>query len=605
MKKTIQFNAATVSDTRDHEQYLAYLEAANDEFRAEMEEKEIIERTPIAWLLKQGKAAGPLSIHPIGMNSGKRKSQNCQAIPKNHRSGEWGDISDTGSSSGIDILDAKGNILATGKIINLTKDSAIIKPVGWTVPNTGGAESYFIRKSASSFSYPYVDRLKKNPNIAWPPRSKPEPPASLPAEMPEAWNHENDEDFLEALAEFVHAENLFSVKGPPGTGKTHLLAHVASLLAHTGKSVVLASISHAAVDNSLLEIARICKENGFGITPSKKQGDPLGEKLTNAGVIHASPAGLNSPDAFTHFPIVGMTLASLMKSKDMPKPDVLILEEAGQMAAYQAAAASTIGEKMLLFGDEQQLEPILIAKHRNILDSAASAMELIRTRLPHKVKTLKVNHRSNEPTVKFNQKHTYKDVALTAGKNANTQLEKPHQIQLQGKTFELPTQGVVFLEVSHKNRKNGSPEEAKACAEIISTLLGEKMHTPEGIREITTDDFAVLSPNRRQAQMVLRELQTRAETKDADITCGTVHKLQGQGRHIVIFSITSSHTSYIEATSEFLFNPALWNVATSRARALCIILGNKESLTAARPKTLKGLEMKQNALKQIEIETNS
>jgi uncharacterized protein len=105
--------------------------------------------------------------------------------------------------------------------------------------------------------------------------------------------------------------------------------------------------------------------------------------------------------------------------------------------------------------------------------------------------------------------------------------------------------------------------------------------------------------------MVLRELQTRAETKDADITCGTVHKLQGQGRHIVIFSITSSHTSYIEATSEFLFNPALWNVATSRARALCIILGNKESLTAARPKTLKGLEMKQNALKQIEIETNS
>ena len=85
--------------------------------------------------------------------------------------------------------------------------------------------------------------------------------------------------------------------------------------------------------------------------------------------------------------------------------------------------------------------------------------------------------------------------------------------------------------------------------------------------------------------------------------CGTVHKLQGQGRPIVIFSITASHKAYLEKTAEFIFNPSLWNVATSRATTLCVLLGNREELRRCRPKSLKGMAVRQKALQQLEERT--
>jgi superfamily I DNA and/or RNA helicase len=55
---------------------------------------------------------------------------------------------------------------------------------------------------------------------------------------------------------------------------------------------------------------------------------------------------------------------------------------------------------------------------------------------------------------------------------------------------------------------------------------------------------------------------------------GTVDKFQGQEAPIVIYSITTS--SYLEAPRgmEFLYSSNRLNVASSRARALCILVGS-------------------------------
>jgi uncharacterized protein len=53
-----------------------------------------------------------------------------------------------------------------------------------------------------------------------------------------------------------------------------------------------------------------------------------------------------------------------------------------------------------------------------------------------------------------------------------------------------------------------------------------------------------------------------------------VDRFQGQEAPLVIYSMTSSSPEDAPRGMEFLYNRHRFNVATSRARALCILVGN-------------------------------
>src|SRR5579859_7474664 len=58
-------------------------------------------------------------------------------------------------------------------------------------------------------------------------------------------------DILRAL---LTAEDYALVLGMPGTGKTTTIAHIIRALVDNGKSVLLTSYTHTAVDNILLKL---------------------------------------------------------------------------------------------------------------------------------------------------------------------------------------------------------------------------------------------------------------------------------------------------------------------------------------------------------------
>jgi DNA replication ATP-dependent helicase Dna2 len=61
--------------------------------------------------------------------------------------------------------------------------------------------------------------------------------------------------FIEVLLIiFVTAQDYALVLGMPGTGKTTTIAHIIRALVAQGKSVLLTSYTHTAVDNILLKI---------------------------------------------------------------------------------------------------------------------------------------------------------------------------------------------------------------------------------------------------------------------------------------------------------------------------------------------------------------
>jgi superfamily I DNA and/or RNA helicase len=55
---------------------------------------------------------------------------------------------------------------------------------------------------------------------------------------------------------------------------------------------------------------------------------------------------------------------------------------------------------------------------------------------------------------------------------------------------------------------------------------------------------------------------------------GTVDRFQGQEAPVVIYSMTSSSPEDLPRGMEFLFDPHRFNVATSRALAMCVLVGS-------------------------------
>jgi uncharacterized protein len=87
-----------------------------------------------------------------------------------------------------------------------------------------------------------------------------------------------------------------------------------------------------------------------------------------------------------------------------------------------------------------------------------------------------------------------------------------------------------------------------------------------------------------------------------DVQVGTVDKFQGAEAPIVVYSLTSSSAEDAPRGLEFLFSLNRLNVATSRAQALVIVVGNPE-LARVRCKTPRQMQLVNALCTYLEIAT--
>ena len=80
------------------------------------------------------------------------------------------------------------------------------------------------------------------------------------------------------------------------------------------------------------------------------------------------------------------------------------------------------------------------------------------------------------------------------------------------------------------------------------------------------NDILIIAPYNSQ----VFELQERLP----GAKIGTVDKFQGQEAPIVVYSMTTSSRADAPRGMEFLYSPNRLNVATSRARCICILVGS-------------------------------
>jgi len=143
-----------------------------------------------------------------------------------------------------------------------------------------------------------------------------------------------------------------------------------------------------------------------------------------------------------------------------------------------------------------------------------------------------------------------------------------------------------FVPVVHRGNTNQSDEEVTRVREIVDELLSGALRFVDRkgeARVLTAHDILVVAPYNAQVTALHSQLGN-------DVQVGTVDKFQGAEAPIVIYSMTSSSAEDAPRGLEFLYSLNRLNVATSRAQALVILVGNPE-LTRVRCKTPRQMQL--------------
>jgi len=357
--------------------------------------------------------------------------------------------------------------------------------------------------------------------------------------------------------------SVLPIQGPPGTGKTYIGARMIFDLVQKGKRVGVTAVSHKVIENLLFATQAAAEEAGQQLVVAHRgtRLDPLPDRYESLGTT-ASPL-----DAMDDGKVVGGTAWLWAKPDLLGQVDYLFVDEAGQMSLANALAAGQCAKNIILLGDPQQLEQPQKGSHPEGSDVAALLHILGGADTISEEKGLFLDETWRlHPAVCQYTSEVYYEGRLKARPNLN------HQA-ISGPT-RFAGSGLYHARVPHTGNQSNSPEEVQAVLGIVSELLagGVRWTNQDGIeRGLELRDILVVAPYNSQVGALTAALPTGARV-------GTVDKFQGQEAPIVIYSMTSSSATDAPRGMSFLYSPNRLNVATSRARCVCILVASPEIL---------------------------
>ena len=134
--------------------------------------------------------------------------------------------------------------------------------------------------------------------------------------------------------------------------------------------------------------------------------------------------------------------------------------------------------------------------------------------------------------------------------------------------------GLRVVEVPHQGNTNASPEEAREVARLTEQLTGQTWRDKDGNqRPVSPADILIVTPYNAQIRAIQSAL---AASRQSGFRVGTVDKFQGREAPVVIYSMATSAADEAPRGLEFLYDRHRLNVATSRARALAIIVASPD-----------------------------
>ena len=350
------------------------------------------------------------------------------------------------------------------------------------------------------------------------------------------------------------------IQGPPGAGKTYTAARMACELVAQGVHVGVTAMSHKVITNLLDEILKAAAERGLALRAVRKVNDPKSEPQhvavtleTDNGAVFDQLRGPCHVGAGTAW------LWSRPEAQD--SVDVLFVDEAAQMSLADVLAVSHAARSLVLLGDPQQLDQPTQGSHPDGADVSALGHLLGSRQTIDEEQGLFLEEtwRLHPDICRFTSEVFYDDKLRS----------RPHLVQQWlNASGPLDGTGLRFAPVTHSGNQSSSDEEAERVAELVNGLTGGASWVDQKGQEkpITLEDVLIIAPYNAQVFKIQDRLP--------GARVGTVDKFQGQEAAVVIYSMATSTPVEAPHGMEFLYSLNRLNVATSRARCLCVLVAS-------------------------------
>jgi uncharacterized protein len=372
-----------------------------------------------------------------------------------------------------------------------------------------------------------------------------------------------NEAVVQAACRIVKAldNSVLPIQGPPGSGKTFTGARMICELVKEGKKVGITAVSHKVIRKLLdevLEAAREMSVTDVSCAHMKPSADcdscPIREIGKNEEAARMLARGAVN--------VLGGTPWLWSAEEFRDSVHVLFVDEAGQMSLANVLACAPAGKSLVLLGDPQQLEQPQQGSHPEGSDISALG-HLLHGRWTigeEQGLFLGETWRLHPAVCSFTSELFYEGRLFPV-----TGLER----QSIETSSPFSGAGLWFLPVVHEGNQSYSLKEIDQVAAIteILTQPGSTWTDRDGNqRPLALDDILMVAPYNNQVSRLIDRLP--------GARVGTVDKFQGQEAAVVIYSMTTSTAEDAPRGMEFLYNLNRFNVATSRARCACIVVGS-------------------------------
>ena len=352
----------------------------------------------------------------------------------------------------------------------------------------------------------------------------------------------------------IQSSSITLLHGPPGTGKTHLIAELCAKLCKEGKSVLVTALTNRAlieiatkpVVNELLKEGKVLKSN---LTVDEQSEVPQLLSLKQLLPIKGSLV------MATYYIVSGFAID--LAGEDAF--DVVIMDEASQALTPMFAAANKIGRRNLWVGDIAQLGPVITLSEDRVASNGfndfVNGLKTMsnKRQLPsyQLICTYRLPQRNADYTGLF-----YRGTLVSA-KNDNV-------LGLSSLNRILHHNGGPTLVLTDMNVSDATPQFAMDMATFIVYSI---------LRENPSTEVSVLTCLRKTTRALQKAVALRMGLGN-QVLIETIARVQGLTTDITIFFIPN--TSLIRS-----LEPRLFNVATSRAKSHTIIIADKNILNFA------------------------
>jgi uncharacterized protein len=359
--------------------------------------------------------------------------------------------------------------------------------------------------------------------------------------------------------------HVLAVQGPPGTGKTYAGAKIICALKRAGLRVGVSAVSHKVAEHLLEAAIKEAREQGLSLRAVHREE---GEYSGDWGIAYEKDYGaIRQGLTDGNIDVLAATAWCWVRPDFAESVDVLIVDEAGQMSLSNVLAASPGGKGLVLLGDPQQLEQPLKSSHPEGSDVSALYHLLAgKDTMPaDKGLFLAETFRLHPDIARFTSEIYYEGKVTS-----RPGLEYQAIVPASADRGELRGSGLRFVPVAHTGNTARSLQEVEAIVQIVNDLLAgaQYQNANRDVARLTPNDILIVAPYNAQVSALIEALPTLQNR------IGTVDRFQGQQASVVIYSMTSSSSKDAPRGMEFLYDRHRFNVATSRAKALCILVGS-------------------------------